>query len=177
MILLDIMLPFVSGIEVCRTLRNQKKTPVIMLTARDTVTDRISGLDSGADDYIPKPFAIEELLARMRALFRRVEMQDISTHQKLVFRHLNVGVDARVVYKGNHLIDMTKREFDLLVMFMRHLNLALTRDMLMGQVWGHDSLAETNVVDLYVRYLRIKLDDSGTSSFIQTIRGVGYVMR
>ncbi|MFC5448560.1 response regulator transcription factor [Paenibacillus aestuarii] len=179
MILLDIMLPFVSGIEVCRQIRQQKKTPVIMLTARDTVTDRVSGLDSGADDYIPKPFAIEELLARMRALFRRVDMQDTSPqpHQTLAFRHLKVDVDARVVHKGNQLVDLTKREFDLLVMFMRNPNLVLTRDMLLDQVWGYDSLVETNVVDVYVRYLRNKLDEPGADSFIQTMRGIGYVMR
>jgi len=177
MILLDIMLPFVSGIDVCRQIRAQKKTPVIMLTARDTVIDRVSGLDSGADDYIPKPFAIEELLARMRALFRRVDMQDASPHQTLAFRHLKVDVDARVVHKGNQLVDLTKREFDLLVMFMKNPNLVLTRDMLLDQVWGYDSLVETNVVDVYVRYLRNKLDEPGADSMIQTMRGIGYVMR
>ncbi|MEW9698653.1 response regulator transcription factor [Paenibacillus sp. SI8] len=177
LILLDIMLPYLSGIEVCRRIRTVKKTPIIMLTARDSVVDRVSGLDSGADDYIPKPFAIEELLARMRAIFRRVEEGNGLQHTSVTFKDIKVDMDARMVYKDKQIVDLTKREFDLLVMFMKHPNLVLTRDMLLDHVWGFDSPVETNVVDVYVRYLRNKLDPLGESSFIQTIRGIGYVMR
>jgi DNA-binding response OmpR family regulator len=177
LILLDIMLPMLSGIEVCRRIRGEKKTPIIMLTARDSVVDRVSGLDSGADDYIPKPFAIEELLARMRAIFRRVEVGESVQHHIVTFKEIKVDMDARIVYKDKRIVELTKREFDLLVMFMKHQNLVLTRDMLLDQVWGYDSIVETNVVDVYVRYLRNKLDRSGEDSCIQTVRGFGYVMR
>ncbi|MCD1257675.1 response regulator transcription factor [Paenibacillus athensensis] len=177
LILLDVMLPFVNGIEVCRQLRTAKKTPIIMITARDRLSDRILGLDSGADDYISKPFAIEELLARMRALFRRVDTQEAFPHSTLTFRHIRVDVEARMVYKEQQIIDLTRRELDLLVMFLKHPNLVLTRDMLLDHVWGYDSQVETNVVDVYVRYLRNKLDKPEGESFIQTVRGIGYVMR
>ncbi|MFD0696938.1 response regulator transcription factor [Paenibacillus sp. GCM10027628] len=177
LVLLDVMLPYLSGIEVCRRIRAVKKTPIIMLTARDNLLDRVSGLDSGADDYIAKPFDIEELLARMRALFRRVEMAESVPHAILSFRHIRVDVDARIVHKDNQSVELTRREFDLVVVFMRHPNLVLTRDMLLDQVWGYDSIVETNVVDVYVRYLRNKLDNPGEESIIQTVRGIGYVMR
>lgn len=177
LILLDVMLPEMNGIEVCRRIRAAKKTPILMLTARDSVEDRVSGLDSGADDYIPKPFAIEELLARIRAVFRRMELEGNAQHAQLSFQHIKVDLDARLVYKDKQLVELTKREFDLLVMFMKNHHLVLTRDMLLDQVWGFDSLVETNVVDVYVRYLRNKLDHTGENSCIQTVRGIGYVMR
>ncbi|SDN75751.1 DNA-binding response regulator, OmpR family, contains REC and winged-helix (wHTH) domain [Paenibacillus sp. yr247] len=177
LILLDIMLPELNGIEVCRRIRAAKKTPILMLTARDSVVDRVSGLDSGADDYMPKPFAIEELLARIRAIFRRIELEGKSPHAIFSFQDINVDMDARIVYKDKQIVELTKREFDLLVMFMKNLNLVLTRDMLLDHVWGYDSLVETNVVDVYVRYLRNKLDKAGENSCIQTVRGIGYVMR
>ncbi|NOU85829.1 response regulator [Paenibacillus sp. LMG 31460] len=177
LILLDIMLPELNGIEVCRRIRAAKKTPILMLTARDSVVDRVSGLDSGADDYMPKPFAIEELLARIRAIFRRIELDGKDPHALLSFQHIDVDMDARMVYKDKQIVELTKREFDLLVMFMKNLNLVLTRDMLLDHVWGYDSLVETNVVDVYVRYLRNKLDQAGENSCIQTVRGIGYVMR
>ncbi|KQX66932.1 MULTISPECIES: response regulator transcription factor [unclassified Paenibacillus] len=177
LILLDIMLPELNGIEVCRRIRAAKKTPILMLTARDSVVDRVSGLDSGADDYMPKPFAIEELLARIRSIFRRIELEGNDPHAMLSFQNIHVDMDARMVYKDNQIIELTKREFDLLVMFMKNLNLVLTRDMLLDHVWGYDSLVETNVVDVYVRYLRNKLDQAGENSCIQTVRGIGYVMR
>ncbi|CAN7373071.1 response regulator transcription factor [Paenibacillus sp. LjRoot56] len=177
LILLDIMLPEINGIEVCRRIRAAKKTPILMLTARDSLEDRVSGLDSGADDYIPKPFAIEELLARIRAIFRRMELEGNVQHAQLTFQHITVDLDARLVYKDKQLVELTKREFDLLVMFMKNHHLVLTRDMLLDQVWGFDSLVETNVVDVYVRYLRNKLDLEGENSCIQTVRGIGYVMR
>ncbi|MDB5055240.1 MAG: two component transcriptional regulator, winged helix family [Bacilli bacterium] len=177
-ILLDIMLPEINGIEVCRLIRKEKKTPIIMLTARDSVIDRVSGLDHGADDYIAKPFAIEELLARIRAVLRRVEdQQNNEPISVLKLDDLFVDLDARIVKKGGNIIELTKREFDLLVTFMRNINRVLTREMLLDQVWGYDTEVETNVVDVYVRYLRNKIDHSGDSNFIKTLRGTGYVMR
>ncbi|MWV42977.1 response regulator [Paenibacillus sp. HJL G12] len=177
LILLDIMLPGMDGVEVCRRIREVKRTPVIMLTARDRLEDRISGLDSGADDYIAKPFDIEELLARMRALFRRIEMEDRQSRSMITFRDLTMDMDARTLLRAGEAVELTKREFDLLAVFMKHPNLVQTRDMLLDLVWGYDSLVETNVVDVYVRYLRNKLDVPGEESIIQTVRGMGYVMR
>lgn len=177
LILLDIMLPGLNGVEVCRRIRTMKRTPVIMLTARDRLEDRVSGLDSGADDYIAKPFDIEELLARMRALFRRIEMGDRQSHSILTFREVTIDMDARLVTRSGESVELTKREFDLLAVFIKHPNLVQTRDMLLDLVWGYDSIVETNVVDVYVRYLRNKLDVPGEESIIQTVRGMGYVMR
>jgi DNA-binding response OmpR family regulator len=175
-ILLDIMLPEINGIEVCRLIRKEKKTPIIMLTARDGVKDRVSGLDNGADDYLPKPFAIEELLARIRALLRRAEEMN-DPKSVLTFEDLTVDIGARIVNKSGQIIELTKREFDLLVTFMKNVNRVLTREVLLDQVWGYDTEVETNVVDVYVRYLRNKIDHSGNGSFIQTLRGTGYVLR
>lgn len=177
LILLDLMLPGLNGIEVCRRIRIAKETPIIMITARDSVLDRVSGLDIGADDYIPKPFAIEELLARMRAVMRRIEKSVPETHTVLRFKDVTVDLESRIVKRGNEIIELTKREFDLLVMFMENINRVLTREMLLNLVWGYDSAVETNVVDVYVRYLRTKIDHPGEDSLIQTIRGAGYVMR
>jgi DNA-binding response OmpR family regulator len=175
-ILLDIMLPEMNGTEVCRLIRLVKNTPIIMLTARDSLSDRVSGLDNGADDYLPKPFAIEELLARIRALLRRAEDQ-MDPKAVLTYGDLSVNLDARIVKKSEQVIELTKREFDLLITFMRNVNRVLTREVLLEQVWGYDSEVETNVVDVYVRYLRNKIDHTGESSFIHTLRGTGYVMR
>jgi DNA-binding response OmpR family regulator len=177
-ILLDIMLPEINGTEVCRLIRQVKNTPIIMLTARDSLLDRVSGLDNGADDYLPKPFAIEELLARIRALIRRSEdQQKLDPKSVLSFGDLLVDLDARILKKSDQIIELTKREFDLLVTFMRNQNRVLTREVLLDQVWGYDTEVETNVVDVYVRYLRNKIDHSGENNFIQTLRGTGYVMR
>jgi DNA-binding response OmpR family regulator len=176
LILLDLMLPSLNGMEVCRRLRAVKQTPVIMITARDSVFDRVMGLDSGADDYIVKPFAIEELLARIRALFRRV--QSSSDHEQiLTCKDLTVDVKARVVKKEGQIIELTKREYDLLVTFLQNIDIVLTRDVLLNKVWGFDTEVETNVVDVYVRYLRHKLDETDKERYIQTVRGAGYVMR
>jgi DNA-binding response OmpR family regulator len=178
LILLDIMLPEISGTEVCRLIRQVKNTPIIMLTARDSVVDRVSGLDNGADDYLPKPFAIEELLARIRALIRRAEDQQKQDPKTiLVFGDLVADLNARVVTKNGQNIELTKREFDLLTTFMRNQNRVLSREVLIDQVWGYDTEVETNVVDVYVRYLRNKIDHLGEGNLIQTLRGAGYVMR
>lgn len=177
-ILLDLMLPELNGMEVCRRIRQTNKTiPIIMITARDSVLDRVSGLDSGADDYIIKPFAIEELLARMRSLLRRVEALTVNGMTTYTFKDLIVEVESCVVKKGGNVISLTKREYDLLLVFMSNINIVLTREVLLNKVWGYNTGVETNVVDVYVRYLRNKIDDQNEGSFIQTVRGTGYVMR
>jgi DNA-binding response OmpR family regulator len=177
-ILLDLMLPGLNGIEVCRRIRQSKEIPILMITARDSVMDRVSGLDSGADDYIVKPFAIEELLARLRAVFRRSH-QGIPEPPVTAYEHngLKVYKESRQVYKDDLEIEVTKREYDLLLAFMENKNIVLTREVLLNRVWGYDSEVETNVVDVYVRYLRNKLDSPDEESIIQTVRGTGYVMR
>ncbi|WP_054024020.1 response regulator transcription factor [Bacillus sp. FJAT-28004] len=176
-ILLDLMLPGMDGIEVCRRIRESKETPILMLTARDSITDRVSGLDSGADDYIPKPFAIEELLARLRVVFRRQEKMAVEHRSILSFGELSVDLDARIVSKGEHIIELTKREYGLLLAFMQNPNRVLSRETLLDTVWGYDAAVDTNVVDVYVRYLRNKIDAPGGTSCIQTLRGIGYVMK
>jgi len=175
-ILLDLMLPGMDGIEVCRQIRLLKKTPVIMLTARDSVQDLVCGLDSGADDYIQKPFAIEELLARIRVILRRQD-ENSEDSNMLTFEGLSVNLDSRIVRKGNETIHLTKREYELLVAFMKHPNRVLSRETLLDTVWGFETVVDTNVVDVYVRYLRNKIDGPGEPGYIQTMRGVGYVMR
>jgi len=176
-ILLDLMLPGIDGIEVCRRIRESKATPILMLTARDSITDRVSGLDSGADDYIPKPFAIEELLARLRVVFRRQEKQQSDQRSILSFGELSVDLDARIVSKGEQIIELTKREYGLLLAFMQNPNRVLSRETLLDTVWGYDAAVDTNVVDVYVRYLRNKIDTPEGTSCIQTLRGIGYVMK
>ncbi|TWE06024.1 DNA-binding response OmpR family regulator [Neobacillus bataviensis] len=178
-VLLDLLLPELNGMEVCRRIRQTNKTiPIIMITARDSVLDRVSGLDSGADDYIVKPFAIEELLARLRSLFRRVEALQSNEVTTLVFKDLIVELESCVVKKGETVISLTKREYDLLITFMSNINIVLTREVLLNKVWGYSTGVETNVVDVYVRYLRNKIDDSNDEGrYIHTVRGIGYVMR
>ncbi|MEJ9222482.1 response regulator transcription factor [Priestia aryabhattai] len=177
-ILLDLMMPGLNGIEVCRRLRTTKNTPVIMLTAKDSVMDRVMGLDNGADDYLSKPFAIEELFARMRVIFRRQENNKILDQKRiLAFKEIELDMESRIVIKEKNLIELTNKEFELLAIFMRNINKVLTRDILLEKVWGYHSVVETNVVDVYVRYLRNKLSAEDKELYIQTIRGVGYVMR
>lgn len=177
LIVLDVMLPNLSGFEICRRIRTSKQTPIIILTARDSVIDRVSGLDSGADDYIPKPFAIEELLARIRSIFRRTETSEDQEAPVLQFKSITVDTDARVVTVEDQLVDLTKTEYELLVVLLKNINRVLTREVLLEQVWGYDTAVETNIVDVYVRYLRNKLNFPGEESFIQTVRGIGYVVR
>lgn len=179
-ILLDLMLPELNGLEVCRRIRPIKDTPIIIMTARDSVIDRVSGLDQGADDYIVKPFAIEELLARLRALFRRIETEDEqrSLQQPTVkYRDLVIEKANRIVRRNNEVIELTKREYELLLFLMENLNMVMSREVLLDKVWGYTSEVETNVVDVYIRYLRNKIDVAGQDSYIQTVRGTGYVMR
>ena len=179
-ILLDLMLPELNGLEVCRRVRQVKNTPIIMMTARDSVIDRVSGLDHGADDYIVKPFAIEELLARLRAVLRRVDLeseQNASKQTTVTYRDLTIEKENRVVRRGDEIIELTKREYELLLALMENVNVVLARDVLLKKVWGYETQIETNVVDVYIRYLRNKIDRPGEDSYIQTVRGTGYVMR
>ncbi|MCC3866635.1 response regulator transcription factor [Terrisporobacter mayombei] len=173
LILLDLMLPKLNGLEVCRRLRKVKNTPIIMLTARDSVMDKVSGLQIGADDYISKPFAIEELLARIEALLRRVnEIKQVSN--KLKFKDIKIDLEARIVEQDNEEVVLTAKEYELLVQLLKNQNKVLSRDNLLENIWGYDYEAETNVVDVYIRHLRSKLKNDG---YIQTIRGIGYVIR
>lgn len=180
LILLDLMLPELNGIEVCRRLRPTKNVPIIIMTARDSVIDRVSGLDHGADDYIVKPFAIEELLARIRALLRRIDIEEEQRKVKqttVTYRDLVIEKENRIVRRDDEPIELTKREYELLLILMENVNVVLSRDVLLNKVWGYKSEVETNVVDVYIRYLRNKIDVPGKDSYIQTVRGTGYVMR
>ena len=179
MILLDLMLPELDGFEVARRLRNEKQTPITIMTARDSTMDKVAGLDIGADDYITKPFAIEELLARLRANFRRQdrEVQKRKKTDGTTFRDLIINKKNRQVQRGEEIIDLTKREYDLLTTLMKNVNDVVTRKQLVQNVWGYEEGTETNVVDVYIRYLRNKLDQKGKDSYIQTVRGLGYMLR
>lgn len=179
LLLLDIMLPGLNGLEVLRRLRkNSTDLPVIMLTARDEVMDKVSGLDMGADDYITKPFAIEELLARIRACLRKNSSE---THEEspgaLSCGKLRMDMARHEVSYDNKAVELTSREFSLLYTLLENKNIVLSRDALLEKVWGYDYMGETNVVDVYVRYLRSKLDDVFGVKLIKTIRGVGYAIK
>lgn len=183
LILLDIMLPQLNGLEVLRRIRQQKDTPVIMLTARDAVMDKVSGLDAGADDYITKPFAIEELLARIRVALKRKEKLSEASQQirpeGIVLKIGEVSLDQErheVLVKGEP-VQLTNREFELLRVLMENKNIVLNREKLMDLVCGYDYVGETNVIDVYIRYLRTKIDDKYSIKLIHTIRGVGYVIK
>ncbi len=173
-VLLDLMLPELSGIEVCRRIRKTSDVPVIMLTAKGEVMDKVIGLDSGADDYMTKPFAIEELLARIRAALRRTPSADEGDETILKLQNLTVDTARHTVKLGDNNIELTKREFELLVCLIKNKNIVLTRDQILNKVWGYDYIGETNVVDVYIRYLRTKIDDKYGVKLIHTIRGVGY---
>ncbi len=173
--LLDWMLPGLSGIELCRRLRaTGNKAPIIFLTAKDEVGDRVAGLDAGADDYVVKPFSIEELIARVRAQLRRHQEGD---EEILQFDTLSLNRKTREVYRGTRLIELTAKEFDLLEYFLRHPRQVLTRDQILENVWGYDFVGDSNIIEVYVRYLRLKLEESHESRLIYTVRGVGYALR
>jgi len=174
LVILDIMMPGIDGIEVCKRFRQVSAVPILMLTAKGTVADRVVGLDSGADDYLVKPFAFDELLARMRALLRRRQPRD---RELLRFNDLSLDTTAREVKRGDEIIELTSQEFDLLELFIRHPRQVLNRDVIYEKVWGYDFGGESNVIEVYVRYLRSKLEASGKPRLIHTIRGVGYVLR
>ena len=176
LVLLDIMLPELNGLEVLRRLRKTSDVPVIVLTARDAVMDKVSGLDMGADDYVTKPFAIEELLARIRLALRRGGASK-TKEDLLVCGPLSLSVPRHEVRWDGSEIDLTSREFSLLQTLLDNKNVVLSRDSLLEKVWGYDYMGETNVVDVYVRYLRNKIAAAGGENVIQTVRGVGYVIR
>lgn len=182
LIVLDIMLPGIDGLEVCRRLRAAgEDVPIIMLTARDEVADRVAGLDAGADDYLVKPFAYEELLARVRALLRRHERREEGTGERpgevLQYDDLQLDTGSRYAYRGERRIELTTREFDLLLLFLRHPNQVLPRDLIMERVWGYDFFGESNVLEVYVKNLRRLLEADGEPRMLQTVRGAGYVLR
>jgi two-component system, OmpR family, response regulator MprA len=173
-VVLDIMLPDLSGLEVCRRLREGDDVPILMLTAKDDIPDRVTGLEAGADDYLIKPFALEELIARLKALLRRREPQDTN---RLSFADLTIDLGTREAYRGRRLLQLTAKEFDLLSTFLRNPRRVLSRDQLLEQVWGFDSGVDTHVLEVYVGYLRQKLEEQGEGRLIHTLRGVGYVLR
>jgi DNA-binding response OmpR family regulator len=175
LLILDWMLPGISGIEICRRLRaTGDKVPIILLTAKDEVGDRVTGLDAGADDYVVKPFSVEELLARVRAHLRRT--QEINP-DILTFTDLHLNRSTREVYRGQRLIELTATEFDLLEYLLAHPRQVLPRDRILEQVWGYDFMGDSNIIEVYIRYLRLKLEANNESRLIQTVRGVGYVLR
>jgi two-component system response regulator MprA len=175
LVLLDLMLPGMDGLTVCARLRAASDVPILILTAKDAVPDRVKGLDAGADDYVVKPFNFDELLARVRALLRR--RQPTTGQEVLRFADLAVNPDTREVFRGTRRVELTAREFDLLVLFMQHPRQVLTRDVLYDRIWGYDFGGESNIIEVYIRYLRSKLEDGGGSRLIQTVRGVGYALR
>lgn len=174
LVILDLMLPEVDGLEVCRRLRAGSDVPILMLTARDEIPDRVAGLNVGADDYLIKPFALEELIARVRALLRRYEG---SVGSVISFGDLRLDLSRRQAQRGTREIDLTTKEFELLALFLRHPRQVLTRDVILEHVWGYDFSGDPNVLEVYVSYLRTKLEDGGESRVIHTIRGAGYVLR
>ena len=176
LVLLDIMLPGLNGLEVLRRARRTVDTPVIMLTARDTVMDKVTGLDMGAEDYVTKPFEIEELLARIRACLRKSARRETVSHT-LSVGPLELDPDRHTVRCKGQPVELTHREFDLLKILMENKGIVMSRSTLMERVWGYDYMGETNIVDVYVRYLRGKIDDVYGVKLIQTVRGVGYVLR
>ncbi len=177
LILLDVMLPALNGMEVLRRLRQVCETPVIMLTAKDGITDRVMGLDLGADDYITKPFAVEELLARIRAAFRRQKIGPANPTEIMQLGKLKFDMQKYTVSYDNNVIELTKTEFDLLKYLLLNKEIVLSRDILLEKVWGYDYAGDTNIVDVYIRYLRSKIDDRFNIKFIHTIRGVGYQLK
>ncbi|CAA9559180.1 Two-component transcriptional response regulator, LuxR family [uncultured Synechococcales cyanobacterium] len=175
LIILDWLLPGLSGLEVCRRLRSTgDQVPVILLTAKDEITDRVAGLDAGADDYVVKPFSIEELLARVRAHLRRAQEADSGTLQ---FEDLSLNRQTREVQRGERSIELTAKEFDLLEYLLLHPRQVITRDRILELVWGYDFMGDSNIIEVYIRYLRLKLEANNEKRLIQTVRGVGYVLR
>ena len=176
-VILDVLMPGIDGLEVCRTLRGRgSRLPVLMLTARTQVEDRVEGLDAGADDYLAKPFALEELLARVRALLRRSGDDGTGT-DKLGFADLELDPGTREVTRGGEPIDLTRTEFSLLELFLRNPRQVLTRSIIFERVWGYDFGFASNSLDVYIGYLRRKTEDGGKPRLIHTVRGVGYALR
>ena len=180
LVLLDIMLPEMDGLTICKKVRELSDIPIIMLTARDEIDDKVQGLDI-ADDYVTKPFAIPELFARMRAALRKQVKNELETDasvgEVLRLKNITMNIDRHEVMVGDVNVELTKKEFDLLAYLIRNKRSVLTRDQILSQVWGYDYMGDTNVVDVYIRYLRAKLDDKFNEKYIHTMRGVGYVVK
>ncbi len=174
LVLLDLMLPGMDGIEVCKRIRAVSDVPVLMLTAKETIEDRVVGLDAGADDYLVKPFAFDELMARVRALLRRAAP---TTPQVYRFADLELDTGTRQGLRGGEIFDLTAKEYELLELFMRHPRQVLTRDVIFDRVWNYDFGGESNIIEVYVRYLRQKTEQGGMDRLIHTVRGIGYVLR
>ena len=182
LLILDVMMPNMDGLEVCRTLRGEGwDRPILVLTARDGVSDRVAGLDAGADDYLPKPFALEELLARVRSLVRRASADSIAAEapveSKLSFEDLELDADTREVSRGGRSISLTRTEFSLLQLLMENPRKVLSRSKILEEVWGYDFPTSGNALEVYIGYLRKKTEGDGDSRLIHTVRGVGYVLR
>ena len=175
LVILDVMLPGLDGVEVARRLRAASDVPILMLTAREAVPDRVAGLDAGADDYMVKPFAFEELMARIRALLRRHQVTE--TPDVLRFSDLELDTGTRQARRGERVFDLTAKEYDLLHLFLRHPRQVLTRDQIFDDVWDYDFGGESNIIEVYVRYLRTKMEAAGEPRLLHTVRGVGYALR
>jgi len=174
LVLLDLMLPGMDGLEVCRRLRDTSDVPILMLTAKETIEDRVIGLDAGADDYLVKPFAFDELVARVRALLRRAQP---SKPQVYRFADLELDTGTRQGRRGGRTFDLTAKEYELLELFMAHPRQVLTREIIFDRVWDYDFGGESNIIEVYVRYLRQKTELDGLPRLIHTVRGIGYVLR
>ncbi|MEX1248847.1 MAG: response regulator transcription factor [Anaerolineales bacterium] len=174
LVILDWMLPGMDGLEVCRRLRSMGKVPILMLTAKDSVSDRVLGLDAGADDYMVKPFILDELLARLRALLRRTQTPKQKTY---TFLDLSLDTGTRRAQRSGRVIDLTAKEYELLELFLRNPRQVLTREMIYDDVWGYDFGGESNIIEVYIRYLRQKLEVGKESRLLHTVRGMGYVLR
>jgi two-component system, OmpR family, response regulator MprA len=175
LVILDWMLPGLDGLEVCKRLRAASDVPILMLTAKDDVKDRVTGLDAGADDYLVKPFSVDELMARVRALFRR--SVPTSRPEILRFSDLTLDTGTHRASRGDRPIDLTAKEYELLELFMRNPRQVLTRDVIFDRVWGYDFGGESNIIEVYVRYLRQKTEAESEARLVHTVRGVGYVLR
>ena len=174
LIILDIMLPSMNGFEICRRLKKEKNTPIIMLSAKDSVMDKVNGLQIGADDYISKPFAIEELLARIEVVFRR---QDSLNNSVVKFKDIVIDRRSRIVRKNSNELNLTNKEYELLMILIDNKDKVVTREELLEKIWGYGYEPETNITDVYIRYLRSKLNNENKEEYIQTVRSVGYIMR
>jgi two-component system, OmpR family, response regulator MprA len=177
LVVLDWMLPGLDGLEVCKRIRAAGNTPILMLTAKDAIADRVQGLDAGADDYVVKPFSFDELMARVRALLRRAKPTSEGTGEVLKVADLVMNTGTREVWRHNRKIDLTAKEFDLLELFIRHPRQVLTRETIYDRIWGYDFGGESNIIEVYVRYLRQKLEADNEPRLLQTVRGYGYALR
>lgn len=179
LVLLDIMLPDMDGLTICKNVRKLSDIPIIMLTAKDELNDKVTGLDIGADDYITKPFAIQELLARIRATLRKHNkaLKPIDEPSILKFKNIHVYLDRHEVKVHDQLVELTKKEYDLLLYLLNNHDHVLSREQILQSIWGYEYMGDTNVVDVYIRYLRAKIDDNFNEKYIYTVRGIGYVIK